>query len=377
MASAIDTQRLVTRLKELCAIRAPSRRERPVRDYVHAYWSQRRDSGLTWKESAAIPGDGDTANILMTIPGNTEPLLLCAHMDTVPVRETESIAVLEKDGVLRSDGTTILGGDDRAGIALALEMIDLCLALPAEARPSLEILFTVQEEIGCLGSRDHGFPELRSKTCYNLDGETPPGSIITAAPYKDRFSCDVRGRSSHAALEPELGRNAIRYAAQLILALPQGRVDGETTMNIGSISGGGQTNVVPDKASFTGELRSFSEGHFNEMKNLIGGICTPPESDEGYSAELIWEHLYDGYDVPPEAPVVRRFRTACGAKNIEPELIRSAGGGDANNLNAQGISTVVFGVGMHEIHSTGEYLVIAEYLTASQLLAEVLFSTRV
>jgi tripeptide aminopeptidase len=202
---------------------------------------------------------------------------------------------------------------------------------------------------------------------FNLDGESPPPSIITGAPTKEQFTCTVRGRAAHAALEAEQGKNAICRAAAIILKLPQGRVDRESTANIGLIQGGKQTNVVPGLASFTGEVRSFSPRRFGELKDEITRICREANTG-GYEVEISWEHTYDGYQLGEDEDIVRRFKKACLDRGLTPRLLTSPGGGDANNLNAGGIKTVVFGVGMHDIHSPRESLVLDEFYRAAALL---------
>lgn len=361
---------LKKQLLELCRIAAPSKNEKPVRDYLYAFWEERKDKGLSWHEALQAPTGGDTTNILMTVEGKRPPVLLCAHMDTVPLGGASRINICESNGVLRSDGRTILGGDDRAGVALALEMLNLCLA-DRDRQTSLEVLFTVQEEQGCLGSANCGFT-LKSILGYCLDGETPPPSLIIKSPRKERYTCTVRGRAAHAALEAAEGKNAICRAAKLINALPQGRVDDETTANIGSICGGGQTNIVPDDVRLTGELRSFSKTRFTKYKEKIKDTCAQMEREDGYPVEMSWEHLYEGYTIKTDEEVIERFLRTCREKNMEASLLASPGGGDANNLNAQGISTVVFGIGMHEIHTPKEYLNLEEFFLAADLLQSVL-----
>ena len=361
---------LKRRLLELCRIIAPSGYEKPVRDYLRAFWEERKEKGLIWREASVIPNGGNTANILMAVEGKKPPLLLCAHMDTVPLGDAAEINVCESGGILRSDGKTILGGDDRAGIALALEMLDMCLA-DTDRQTSLEVLFTVQEELGCLGSADRGF-ELKSALCYCLDGETPPPSLIVASPRKERYTCLIRGRTAHAALEAALGKNAICRAAKLIGGLPQGKVDEETTANVGFIHGGGQTNIVPSEVRITGELRSFSASRFAVYKEGINAACARLEKEDGYPVEVSWEYLYDGYSISAGEEVVSRFLRICGERNMEASLLASPGGGDANNLNARGISTAVFGIGMHDIHTPAEYLNLEEFYLAADLLSAVL-----
>jgi tripeptide aminopeptidase len=318
----------------------------------------------------SIPSGGDTANILIRIPGTGQgaSILLTAHLDTVPPGDDYSI-VLE-DGILRTEGDSVLGGDDRAGVAAALEMIDIGLMFP-DKHAGLEILFIVQEELGALGSRDLDRTVIKANFGYNLDGETPPGSIIVSAPRKAKYKCEIFGQSSHAALDPEKGISAIKIAGSIIMDLPQGQIDQDTTANIGSISGGGQINIVPDYVRITGEIRSFTSGGYKKVCEDVERLVSIKTVDFGGRASLSWEHTYYGYSVDPTGPCVSRFTQACEKFGIKPRLLTSPGGGDSNNLNALGIENVVFGLGMHEIHTPNEYMVIDEYYTAVQILKEV------
>ena len=207
----------------------------------------------------------------------------------------------------------------------------------------------------------------------NLDGETPVGTAIVSAPYKGRFTITVEGISAHAALEPRMGQNAIRLAAELLLKLPQGQVDPFTTANIGTISGGTQTNVVCDLVTLTGELRSFSTEQFAHHRNVISKLIIVQQVPEGCSVEIEWEDVYAGYTVGDDAEIVRRFTSACEELGYRPQLLCSAGGGDANNLNSIGLPTIVFGMGMHHIHTTREFLVWEEFSRSAELLVQVVF----
>lgn len=369
MVPAVDRKRLFTRVRELCAINAPSRHEQPIYEYLHRFWQERKDAGLSW-ETVALPDPDEPANIIMRLQGTGEPLLLCTHMDTVPL-PPGAPHLVESEGILCTDGTSILGSDDRAGIALALEVIDLCLA--GSANPPLEIAFTVQEELGCLGSACLHREHFGAVMAFNLDGETPVGTAISAAPQKGRFTITVHGIASHAALEPELGRNAIRLAASLLLQLPQGQVDELTTVNVGTIAGGKQTNVVCDLVTITGELRSFSDARFATHRDAIDRVVHARSLPSGCSAGIDWEDVYTGYAVPDEAAVIGRFSAACTEADRTAQLLRSAGGGDANNLNNIGIPTIVFGMGMHHIHTNREYLEWEELASAADLLVRSVF----
>jgi tripeptide aminopeptidase len=369
MVPKINRDRLFTRVRELCAINAPSRHEEPVVEYLRNFWQGYKDAGLSW-ETLATTNPSEPPNVIMRLEGTGIPLLLSAHMDTVPLL-SKAVNLIDSEGILRTDGSSILGSDDRAGIALALEMIDLCFE--SMEHPSLEVVFTVQEELGCIGSACLVRSNFRSLMALNLDGETPVGTAIVSAPYKGRFTITVNGISAHAALEPQEGRNAIRLAAELLLKLPQGQIDPVSTANIGTISGGRQTNVVCDLVTITGEVRSFSNELFAHHRTTISNLIMTQQVPEGCSVEIEWEDVYAGYTIEDDTAIVRRFTSACEESGYEPQLLRSAGGGDANKLNSIGLPTIVFGMGMHHIHTTKEFLVWKEFSCAADLLARAVF----
>jgi tripeptide aminopeptidase len=377
-----NSERLHNRVRQFCRIAAPSGAEEPMLAVIEAYSAENAGSGC----SLIRLEKGDICNLLLRIPGaagskgssasGSEPLLLSAHLDTVPLpQEVASVVLYEKDGVLRSDGSTILGGDDRAGVTLALEMADLAIAYP-ERHGGLEVLFTVREEIGCAGSAILRKADFLAAYGFNLDGESEPGSAIVRAPRKARFTCQVTGKTAHAALAPEEGIHALVIAGSILTSLPMGTVDTDTTVNIGAVSGGGSTNVVPDSAQLTGEMRSFTEHSFHSWRQKIDERCAAAADALGGTAVVHWEDVYPGYTVSEESPVASAFLSACRHLNLEPKLLSSRGGGDTNNLNAIGIENVVFGVGMHNIHSPGEYLVFEELDTAAALLEALIFFPR-
>ena len=277
-----------------------------------------------------------------------------------------------ENGILRTEGDSILGGDDRAGVAAALEIIDLGLKFPGK-HAGLEVLFFVQEEVGALGSRNLDRTAIKAEYGYNLDGETPPGSIIVRAPRKAKYMCEIHGLSSHAALDPGKGVSAIKIAGKIILDLPQGQIDSDTTANIGLISGGEQTNIIPDYVQIIGEVRSFTSRGFKKICKDVERVVNNVSSASGGEISFSWEHTYYGYSVDPGGPCISRFTEACKKGGIEPKMLTSPGGGDSNNLNALGIENVVFGLGMHDIHTSSEYMIIDEYFTAVQILKEIVF----
>ena len=375
----IDRGRVITTLVELCGLRSPSGEEHPVREYVRAAVAE---LGFAVTEDAR-----GNLYVRTSGPDRWEPLFLCSHMDTVPVPSDAEVTVVRENGRISSDGATILGGDDKQGIAAALEMLRLAAAHP-EAHRGIDAIFTVEEEVGGRGSRDLEVERVRACQGFNLDGETEPGSAINRAPQKARFTATVSGRSSHAALEPEAGINAIVVAAKIVAALPLGAPDPVSTSNVGTIGGGRRTNVVPDHAVFTGEIRSFDPDAFNALCDQFDAIADEVAKANGATVKIEWEQTYGRYHVDESEPCARWFIEAYREwadgkahgsgrnRNTLPEnprFLTSRGGGDANQLNNKGLRCIVFGLGMHNIHSVDEYVVEAEYLSAVDLLAAIVF----
>jgi len=358
----IDTERLINNLLDLCRIPGPSGQEEGVAEFIRKYAV---DNGFN------IVHDSDVM-ILKAVSTHSDKIFLSAHLDTVPVETDWPVPVFRKNGTICTDGRSILGGDDRAGVAIAIEMLHLCRENPDSHR-SLEVVFTRNEELGCLGSRNFDSSLLEARTGFNLDGETPPGTVINRAPFKEKFRAVVKGKSAHAALDPEAGINAVVIAASIISKLPSGQLDTETTANTGFIEGGGQSNIVPDKCSFSGELRSFSKGKFEEWKEKFISVIQHDSLPEGSSCELEWEYCYGGYHVPETASCSLWFSKACSIEGLNPVFITSPGGGDSNNFNNGGLQNLVFGIGMHYIHTSSEYILEKELVQAADILNNIIF----
>ena len=367
----INTERLTSILVNLCRIPSPSGEEGKISEYIRNYAVK---FGLEVKEDqAGTKLDSNCGNLTIVLPGDErERLFLSSHMDTVKVPDVEEIPVIQTKDKLKTDGSSILGGDDKAGIAAALEILTLSMENPGKNRP-LELIFTIKEEQGALGSGFLDPTEIKAHAGFNLDGETPPYTVIFKAPYKTRYRCVVKGRAAHAAVNPEDGINAVQIAGKIVSALPTGKLDDISTANISRISGGGPTNVVPDNTIIEGEARSFEKDTLDVLKNEIEQICIKETRNTEGSAEVFWEDLYDGYVVDRQETSSQLFTEACKAMGKGPVFLSSPGGGDSNQFNNKGMQNLVFGLGMHNIHSTNEYLVLEEYFEAVNLLAEIVF----
>ena len=283
-------------------------------------------------------------------------MLLSGHMDTVA--PAIDAVMLEDDKHYYTDGTTALGADDKCALAVLLEKAEHC------SRDNLAFLFTVAEEIGLYGSSHLDksiFNGIDISSAYVLDAEKEVGTIINEASGKSRIKVQIEGRSAHAGFNPEAGISAIAIAANIITRLPHGRADDITTLNVGSFVSEGSTNVVPDKAEFIFEIRSLDDDKRHSLIDKIQKEAEMIAEESGGKAILEAEELYSHFIVKDDSETVRKAMSAMREAGIEPELGRSMGGSDANNLNRIGIETVVLSSGYFNAHSKSEYLDKAEF----------------
>jgi len=368
----MNIDRINKTLIELCEIPSPSKCERPVADYILARISA---LGLDIVEdNAGYDLDGDTGNLIVKVDGNSSsPFLLTAHMDTVvPIDGLpDRINVNISDGVVHTDHKSILGADDKAGIAIALELLHHRIENVSNLHP-LEIVFTVQEEIGARGAAYLDKDSISAKQGFVLDGDTPVGTVIVRAPHKLRYDLVVRGVAAHAALEPEKGVNAIGAISSLVSALPCGRIDNNTVTNYGIIQGGSATNVIPDRVDLVGELRGHDLAKVQFVQKQIEETTDHVLEDSRVSTEITWTSLYPGYSVSLNELCIQYFALACNKLDMQVDYITTDGGGDANPLNGAGVTCVPFGLGMKAIHTNQEHIMLSDLHNAFHLLLECL-----
>jgi tripeptide aminopeptidase len=358
--------RLHENLIDLCRIPSPSFHEGAVAAYVRR---EVEALGLEVEEDDAGQVLGsDTGNLIVRTPGVGDPFLLIAHMDTVPPTPVEGMVpvVVEGDRV-HTGGRSILGADDKAGVAMALEMLRHAVSAPERVRP-LDVIFTIQEEQGTRGASHLDPARLRAQYGFSLDGDTPVGVAIHEAPHKLRYTIDVRGRAAHAAVNPEDGINAVQAAGAVAAALPGGKVDDHSTANVGRIEGGGATNIVPDAARLIGEARSLRRERLDALKAAIAATASRESGRRGATASVTWEELYAGYCVPVDAPPAVLFAACCAGEGMQASFVSTYGGGDANPLNEKGVQCIVFGLGMERIHTPEEYILLSNLSQAARIL---------
>ena len=302
--------------------------------------------------------------------GGQDPLLLSAHMDTVePGRGIEPL--VEGDRIL-TDGSTILGGDCKAGIAAILEALE---SVTEDGAPhtAVEVALTREEEIGLVGARNLDFSKIIATEAVVFDGEGPASRITSASPTYIGFDIQIKGRAAHAGVEPEKGLSAIRIASEIVTRLPQGRIDNETTFNVGTIEGGSVRNAVAESASLRGEFRSRNLSTLDGIRlDLTAAI---DEVKRMFPEAVIDDQLhteFEAYVLTDDDPATRRVTTALRTLGLEPAMAPSGGGTDGNVFRRHGISAVVVGMADHNMHTVREYVTIPDLMDAARLCETLL-----
>jgi tripeptide aminopeptidase len=307
---------------------------------------------------------GNAGNVRARIEGTitAAPVLLCAHMDTV--QSTKDLRHVVQNGMIKTDGTTILGGDDRSGVAIILELLETLHENQIPHGP-IEVLFTVCEEAGMHGAKFITRSDYSSPYGYIFDCQASPGNYIVEAPGAVAFTARVRGRSAHAAVSPEKGIHAIEIASKSIAALKLGRWDNTGMLNIGTIHGGSAINIVPDAVEITGETRNANDQKLRSQIEYIQSVFQTTAADLGGSVDMTFVEKYGGYQFSEDHPMIRTARAAITAAGLEPNALNYAGGSDANVLNKNGIPMLTLGVGFKNAHSFDECIEVKDLVTTA------------
>jgi len=303
---------------------------------------------------------GNSGNVYVRMPAagiDAPPVLFSAHLDTVG--PGNGIDAVVKGDVIVSRGDTILGADCKAGVAACIELMRLSREGDSRHGP-IEILFTVAEEKQLQGSRHIDWERIRARHAFVLDGAGGVGEIINVSPTQDNLRFVFEGRAAHSGVEPEKGINAIYGAAWAISLMHLGRIDSETTANIGIIEGGRAVNIVPEQAVAQGEVRSLNDVKLEEQKKSMIRAAMEAEVSVGVGVDVRVERAYEGFHIDPGDPLVLLAVEAGKAMGMKTEIVRSGGGSDANNLNARGINSLVLGMGARESHTVHEHLEVRE-----------------
>ena len=343
---------------DLAALPSPPGEEREVADRVALYL---RELGLDVDEDDAGPKVGSTAgNLFCRLePTRAEgvPIFLCAHLDTVPPEgPIEPVLV---DDMVTNERETILGADNKAAVAA---MLDATRRVVEEGRPhaGLELVFTPKEEVGLLGAAAFDHMRLAARIGYVYDQAAPIGEVILGAPYSQSMEVRFHGRAAHSGMYPEEGRSAIAAAARAIADLRLGRIDDETTANVGVIEGGTAGNIIPEWCTFLAEARSHDERKLADLVQEMLDAITFAAGVSECEVETTVQKSYRGYRFRRDDLAVRLAAGALERSGFAPTFALSGGGADANVFNERGIQCVNLANGMANIHTSDESIAVSD-----------------
>jgi tripeptide aminopeptidase len=344
-----DNQRMLERFVRLCEISSPTGDERAAADAVLA---DLRELGVEAREDgAAGPARAGAGNVLARIPGTGEGwVLLCAHLDTVP--HDSPVEVELTDGVYRSRGDTILGADNKAAVTVLMELAARHVSEPPPI--GIELAFTVAEEDGLRGAKALDLDALSSRYAFVFDHATPIGEVIVAAPSNERLVVEFEGEEAHAGIKPEAGHNAIVAAAAAISEMRLGRLDEETTANVGVIAGGTATNVVAGHCRLEGEARSLDAARASEVIGAMTDACTWAAGEHQCDLSVDVTEMFRAYRVPRGSTALAVATEALERCGHKPREVTTGGGSDANALMAAGFEAVLVANGTEANHTPGE-----------------------
>jgi tripeptide aminopeptidase len=379
MEARIDKARLRDLLLELVRIDSHSKKERDVAQRLEREMNALGAERIVYDDAGEKVG-GNSGNLIALFAGtapSARPLLLSAHMDTVA--PGEGVKPVVDGDVIRSDGTTVLGGDDKSGVSIVCEVLRVLRERNIPHGP-IDVVFTICEESALLGARNLDVTALRARTGVVLDSDSP-GFLFTRAPGANAIEVRVHGLAAHAGMAPEKGLSALRIASEAIAAMRLGRIDEETTANLGLVRGGTGVNVVPNLVEIRGEARSHDDAklaaqteHMRECfesaaarhRVTVDGVTTQARVEFKATRE------YEAMNVPDASPIVRLI-VAAGERRRSRVTVTGMGGGcDANILNRRGFEVANLGTGMREIHTVKEWLDVNDMVLAAEVLLEAI-----
>jgi tripeptide aminopeptidase len=364
----VSEQRLLATFLDLVGIDSPSGEEAAVAAFCAAELES-LGFDVSFDDSARMTGS-DTGNLIAHREGRdgARTLMLSAHMDCVePCRGVEPVV---EDGVVRSAGETVLGGDDKVGIAAILESVRR-LVEEEGALPALRVVLTVSEETGLTGAKALEGGSVVGDLCLVLDAAGTPGGIVVAAPTHYTFRAVFKGRAAHAGVEPEKGVSAVAMASHAVAAMQLGRIDEETTANVGTFEGGSATNVVAPEAELTGECRSLDAERVEEVRRSMHAVMREAAEKAGGEVDIQWTEEYRGFRFDEDDPLVEVVESSAREIGLDPHRFETGGGSDGNVLTVLGVPTLVLAAGMSEVHGTSESVRVSDMESLTQLVCAV------
>jgi len=378
---AVNRERLATNFTELCEIDSPSRREGRISRRLQQIFRELGALEIIEDDSSSRTGS-ECGNLIIRFAGDLglEPIFFSCHMDTV--QPAEGVRVKRVGDLFTSAGDTILGSDDKSGIAACIEAMQLLGETGQPHRP-VEFVITTCEEIGLVGAKALDPHLVQAREGYALDS-SGFARVITHAPAANRLTITVNGVAAHAGLHPEWGVSALILAAQALAKVPTGRIDEETTANFGTISGGAASNIVPEKVVIEGEVRSHSEEKLarvtEEIREIFNSTVTawtdPTGSAKGTpSVQVEVRQDFPVMQLSKEDRVLRRVEAAARSIGMALSYERAGGGSDANIFNGHGLATAIIATGMTNVHSTREQVELQDMVDLTRLLLALMTET--
>ncbi len=359
----VDQNRLVDNFLHLVKIDSESGNEKEVALDIE---SQLQELGFSVERLAVPETLSNGFNIYAKLPGTLDgSIVLSCHMDTVT--PGNGIQPIIEDGIIRSNGETILGGDDKSGIAAILEAVKT-LQENNLAHKTIEIAFTVYEEGGLRGSQEFDCAKIESEVGIVLDSGGPIGTIIAVAPGQQNLKVTITGKPAHAGLAPEQGINALTVASDAISNMNLSRIDEETTANIGVVSGGQATNIVMPSLYLEAEARSLDEGKLAQQVSHMVETFEAAATKHGAKIDIVSSRAYNPFQIPESHPHIQSVKEVFTQLDIEPIVTSTGGGSDANIFAEKGLTIVNLSTGMAKVHTTEEYIAIEDMRKISQFL---------
>ena len=364
-----NKKRLLDNFLKLVRIDSPTFAEREVGDFLLTYLQELGCE--VYEDNTGEKIGGNCGNIIATLKATkaAPSLLLNAHMDCV--QPCLGVKPQLKDGIITSDGTTVLGSDNKAGVAAIMEALH-CLKEQNLSHGEIKIVFCVAEESGLLGSKNIDPQAVRADFGYVLDSSDSPGRIVCQAPGQDKINVKIHGKAAHAGIEPEAGVNAITAAAKIISKLPQGRIDEQTTCNVGTINGGIATNIVADFVEINAETRSLDENKLAALTEQFRSTFQNGAEQEQTKADIQIENCYTAFTLDKTAEVIQTAEKAARALGLTVNINATGGGSDANCFNVFGIPCAVLGIGMQQVHTTKEFIKEEDLYNTAALLLQII-----
>ncbi|WP_028593463.1 M20/M25/M40 family metallo-hydrolase [Paenibacillus assamensis] len=369
----VQQERLVQHFLQLVQVDSETRYEREICDLLKKQFSE---LGLDVYEDDTQEKSGHGAgNLIVTWPASAgqeqaKRIFFTSHMDTVtPGKGIKP--VVDADGMIRSDGTTILGADDKAGLAAMFEAIRV-VQQSGQAHGQIQFVITVGEESGLNGARVMDASLLKADLGYALDSNGEIGSIAVAAPTQAKITMEIFGKSAHAGVNPEDGISAIQVAGKAVARMPLGRIDHETTANIGRFEGGGATNIVCDYVKLTAEARSIVQDKMDKQTAVMKEALESAAAEYGARANFTSEVMYPAFNFTEEDEVVKLVARANEKIGVPTSVFHSGGGSDANIFNGHGVPTVNLAVGYKDIHTTNEHIHTSDLVKTTELVVAII-----